>query len=87
VPGILIFQQQKRSESYVAVDEGVLVKTGYRITVSVRRAIVGDDLGKLRDDVTKQYVTLDADEQKRRKEMQKLESGLLEHIAGFARDR
>jgi F-type H+-transporting ATPase subunit epsilon len=87
VPGILTYQTECDGEALVAVDEGTLVKSGCKIAVSVRRAMVGNDLAKLRDDVAKQYVALDADEQKRRKEMKKLEAGFLEHMAGFARDR
>src|SRR5580698_641129 len=50
-PGILIYQTGADPELYVAVDEGVLVKTGLDVLVSVRRATGGADLGKLRDAV------------------------------------
>src|SRR5271156_6346045 len=52
-PGILIYETESDGEIFVAVDEGVLVKTGLDVLVSVRRAIVGTDLGKLRDSVEK----------------------------------
>jgi F-type H+-transporting ATPase subunit epsilon len=45
VPGILIYQAESGGEVLVAVDEGVLVKTGADVLVSVRRAIGGTDLG------------------------------------------
>ena len=38
-PGILIYETEAEGEVYVAVDEGVLVKTGADVLVSVRRAI------------------------------------------------
>ena len=44
VPGILIYQTESDCEVLVAVDEGVLVKTGPDVLVSVRRAIGGKDL-------------------------------------------
>src|SRR5450830_584027 len=47
VPGILIYQTGSDVEVLVAVDEGVLVKTGPDVLVSVRRAIGGTDLGQL----------------------------------------
>ena len=47
VPGILIYQTESGGEVLVAVDEGVLVKTGLDVLVSVRRAIGGTDLGQL----------------------------------------
>jgi F-type H+-transporting ATPase subunit epsilon len=35
-PGILIYETEAEGEVYVAVDEGVLVKTGLDVLVSVR---------------------------------------------------
>ena len=46
-PGILIYEIDGQGEVYVAVDEGVLVKTGPDVLVSVRRALGGTDLGRL----------------------------------------
>ena len=37
-PGILIYETEAEGEVFVAVDEGVLVKTGPDVLVSVRRA-------------------------------------------------
>ena len=61
-PGILIYENQGEGEVYVAVDEGVLVKTGLEVLVSVRNAIGGMDLGQLRD-VSSTCVLLASDEQ------------------------
>jgi F-type H+-transporting ATPase subunit epsilon len=47
-PGILIYENEAEGEVYVAVDEGVLIKTGLDVLVSVRNAIAGTDLGQLR---------------------------------------
>ena len=47
VPGILIYQTESGGEVLVAVDEGVLVKTGADVLVSVRRAIGGTNLEQL----------------------------------------
>src|ERR1700678_1778981 len=38
-PGILTYQTEAEGEVFVAVDEGVLVKTGPDVLVSVRRAL------------------------------------------------
>src|ERR1039457_4501951 len=43
VPGILIYQTESGGEVLVAMDEGVLVKTGADVLISVRRAIGGTD--------------------------------------------
>ena len=82
-PGILIYETESDGEVFVAVDEGVLVKTGADVLVSVRRAIAGTDLGQLRAAVEREFLTLDENEQSVRSLMAKLESGLLRRLASF----
>ena len=81
VPGILIYETDVEGEVYVALDEGVLVKTGPDVLVSVRRAIGGTDLGQLRDAVEHEFLTQDEHEQSVRSVMAKLESGFLRRFA------
>ena len=83
VPGILIYETEADGEVFVAVDEGVLVKTGPDVLVSVRRALLGKDLGKLRESVEKEFLTLDETEQSVRSVMAKLETGFLRRFATF----
>jgi len=83
VPGILIYQTESDAEVLVAVDEGVLVKTGPDVLVSVRRAIGGMDLGQLRASVEKEFLTQDEREQSVRSVMAKLEGGFLRRFATF----
>jgi len=82
-PGILIYETEADGEVYVAVDEGVLVKTGPDVLVSVRRALGGTDLSQLRDAVEKEFLTLDEREQNLRSVMAKLETGFLRRFAIF----
>ena len=56
-PGILTYETEADGEVFVAVDEGVLVKTGADVLVSVRRAMGGTDLGQLRDAVEQEFLT------------------------------
>ena len=81
VPGILSYESQVEGEVYVAVDEGVLVKIGSRVVVSVRRAIAGTNLGELRQAVEREFLTLDEHEQGMRSVMAKLEAGVLRRFA------
>jgi F-type H+-transporting ATPase subunit epsilon len=81
VPGILIYQTDSGGEVLVAVDEGVLIKTGMDVLVSVRRAIGGTDLGQLHAAVEKEFLTLDADKQTVRSAVAKLETGFLSRFA------
>ena len=80
-PGILIYETEADGEVFVAVDEGVLVKTGPDVLVSVRRAIGGTDLGQLCEAVEKEFLTLDEHEQSTRTVMAKLETGFLRRFA------
>ncbi|MGA3236114.1 MAG: F0F1 ATP synthase subunit epsilon [Bryobacteraceae bacterium] len=85
-PGILIYEAEAGKEVYVAVDEGVLVKTGLDVLVSVRRAIGGVDLGRLHDAVKREFLTLDQQEQDVRSVNARLEAGFLHRLARFQGD-
>jgi F-type H+-transporting ATPase subunit epsilon len=79
--GILTYETESDGEVFVAVDEGVLVKTGPQVLISVRRAIGGRDLGQLRDAVRREFLTLDENEQRVRLVTTKLEVGFLRRFA------
>jgi F-type H+-transporting ATPase subunit epsilon len=82
-PGILVYQGESEHEVYVAVDEGVLVKTGLDVLVSVRDAMGGTDLGQLREAVEREFLRLDSREREVRTLMDKMESGLIRRLAEF----
>jgi F-type H+-transporting ATPase subunit epsilon len=82
-PGILIFENEAEGEVYVAVDEGVLIKTGMDVIVSVRNAIAGTDLGQLREAVDKEFLDLNEREQNVRSVMTKMESSFIHRLAEF----
>ncbi len=85
-PGILVFEAGGNEETYVAVDEGVLVKTGHEVRVSVRDALMGTDLRHLRQAIEEQFLTLDEHERDVRSVVAKLESGLIRRLARFHHD-
>jgi F-type H+-transporting ATPase subunit epsilon len=76
-PGILAYRTGDREEIYLAVDEGVLVKTRLQVVVSVRNAIAGKDLGKLRAAVEHEFLNLDERERSARVFMAKAESDFI----------
>lgn len=76
VPGILTYETEAEGEVYVAVDEGILVKAGAQVLVSVRNAFGGADLGALREAVEREFRNLDERERSVRAVLAKLESGL-----------
>lgn len=85
-PGILIYETDADGEVFVAVDGGVLVKSGADVLVSVRRAMSGASLGQLRQAVEQEFLTLDADEKSLRSVMAKLETGFLNRFSAFQHD-
>jgi len=82
-PGILVFETEADGEVCLAVDEGVLVKSGTDVLVSVRNAIGGMDLGKLREAVEREFLNLDEQEKSVRSVLAKLESGFVRRFAEF----
>ena len=76
-PGLLTYWTAASSEVHVAVDTGVLVKTGADVLVCVRHAIAGADLGSLHQAVQQELVRLSEQESSSRKTLAHLESGLI----------
>ena len=85
-PGILVYQHEAEAEVYVAVDEGVLVKTGIDVLVSVRNAIGGTDLGRLHEAVAREFLKRDDQEQSVRSVMAKMESDFISRLTEFHRE-
>ena len=86
VPGIFVFEAEGQGESYMAVDEGILIKAGTDVLVSVRNAIEGSDLVTLEHAVEKEFLRGDAQEQSVRQVMSKMESGFIRRFAEFFRE-
>ena len=70
----------------MAVDEGVLVKTGQEVLISVRRAMGGTDLGQLRAAMAREFLELDAQERGLRSSLAKIESGVISRLVALHRD-
>lgn len=83
VPGILICENQAEGEIYMAVDQGMLVKIGTEVLVSVRNAIGGTDLAQLHEAVEREFLNWNEREQSVRSVMAKMESGFIRRLAEF----
>jgi F-type H+-transporting ATPase subunit epsilon len=86
-PGILTYETKEDGAVYLAVDEGVLVKTGADVLVSVRHAIGGTDLGHLQDAVKRDFLTLDEQKRSVRDALMKMEGGFISRLAEFKNER
>jgi F-type H+-transporting ATPase subunit epsilon len=82
-PGILTYETAAGGEVFVAVDEGVLVKAGQDVLVSVRRAQQGANLGVLREAVEREFLTLDERERSVRSVLAKMEGHLIRRLASL----
>ncbi|HSO10236.1 MAG TPA: F0F1 ATP synthase subunit epsilon [Desulfoprunum sp.] len=83
VPGILLFEDGDGGETYVAVDEGVLVKKGSQVLVSVRNAIGGDDLHLLREAIDREFRNLDEEARSVRQVLAKMESMFIRRFVRY----
>ncbi|BBP01084.1 F0F1 ATP synthase subunit epsilon [Sulfuriferula nivalis] len=83
MPGILEFETPTDGVVYIAVDEGVMVKAGADVLVSVRNAISGTDLDKLHAAVEREFLNLDEQERDARVVLAKLESGFINRFKAF----
>ncbi len=79
VPGILALTGPDGAETFLAVDEGILVKRGPEVRVSTWNAVQGK-LGELRQAVRQQFRELDEGEQKARRALDRLEASLVRQI-------
>lgn len=86
VPGIFTYETGSGGEYYLAVDEGVMVKTGLQVMVSVRNAFGGGDLGKLYESVEKEFKNLDETQRNVRSVTAKLESELIYSLEKFHKE-
>lgn len=80
VPGILTYESDADGVVYVAVDQGVLVKTGMDVLVSVRNAIAGADLGHLHDAVKREFLNLNEQEQSVRSVLARMEIDFIRRL-------
>src|SRR5690554_1363878 len=78
VTGILLYETESEGEKYIAVNEGILIKAGQQVSISVRHAIGNVPLGKLKAMVEKEMMELDELEINARMVMAKLETGFLQ---------
>jgi F-type H+-transporting ATPase subunit epsilon len=85
-PGILIYETEAEGEVYAAVDEGVMVKAGPDVLVSVRNAIRGTDLDQLREAVEREFLDLNERERSVRAVMARMESGFIRRLATLHHD-
>lgn len=78
VPGLLYFvESQQGPEGFVAIDQGILLKYGDRVTVSVRHAVFGPQLEELLNIVDERFGAMDDQQRQVRSAMSRLEADFM----------
>lgn len=85
IPGIFTYETTEGRKQYIAIDEGILVKEGLSVMVSVRNAVGGTDLGKLHELIEKEFEKLDESKKTGHSIAVKLESGFIHSLEKFRR--
>jgi len=83
VPGILYFEDDAQHDVFLALDAGVLVKTGQDVVISVRRALRRQDLAHLHAAVEEEFLTQNAEEAALKAAITKLEMGFVNRFAAL----
>jgi F-type H+-transporting ATPase subunit epsilon len=77
VPGVVSLYDMQGTESYAAVDEGILVKCGRNVSISTLNGVRGSNLDQLKTLVEERFLELDEHERKTRSALARLEAGTL----------
>jgi len=73
-PGIFFALTEKEEDFYLAINEGILIKTDDQVTLSTRGAVKGDNLGDLKKEVEENFLKVNEQERGARSALQKLEA-------------
>jgi len=77
VAGLLLVTRPDGHEIFVGIDEGTLVKCADDVLVATRRAVVDDDLARLRQTVAVSFRAHDEHEITTRSALARLETGII----------
>ena len=80
VPGILFYIKEDEQEEFLAIDEGVLVKCGQDVRVSVITAVWGKKLGELHRLIHTRSLNVSEHERAARDAINKLEADLIRRL-------
>jgi F-type H+-transporting ATPase subunit epsilon len=87
VPGILVYESKGTNATYIAVDEGVLVKSGAEVLISVRRAIGGANLRELHEAVKREFLSLEQRERDVRAALLTMQAAFLGRFTEYQHGR
>lgn len=77
VPSVLIITSEDGKEVFFGVDEGVLMKTGHKVDIAIRRGVQGQDLDSLNETIQTAFIEVDEEERVARSALSRLEAGIV----------
>ncbi|HNP64855.1 MAG TPA: F0F1 ATP synthase subunit epsilon [Woeseiaceae bacterium] len=77
VPSVLTLTTADGTERFFGIDEGILVKKGHEVVITVRRGVQGADLDSLNDTVQATFIEIDEEERVARSALSRLEAGIV----------
>ncbi|WP_323035782.1 ATPase [Pararhodobacter sp.] len=83
VPSVLLIAQADGAERIFGIDEGLLVKKGAQVEITVRRGVESDSLDGLHDTVGSQFASLDDEERVARAALSRLEADMVRRFASL----
>lgn len=83
VPGLFAYWDGAGAECVLATDEGTLVKCGREVLVSVRDAVLSDNLDTLREAVEGEFLRLNERERQARSALARLEAGAMRRASAL----
>ena len=72
--GIFYTVTEDNKDTYLAVNEGILIKIGSEVTVTTRNAVPGEDLNNLKKQVAQDFQKINEQDRHARNILQKLEA-------------
>ena len=82
--GLLSYESKSGGACLLGIDEGILVKCGSEVLVSILNAVPGDDLGTLRNIVRRRFVELEDYQRIARSALARLEGGVVRRFLQIA---
>ena len=86
VPGVLAFTRAGGTEEYLATDQGILVKCGPEVSVSIRAGVRGTNLEQLKREVEARFLAEEEREKKTFASEVKLEADLVRGLLGLEKN-
>ncbi|MEA5549601.1 F0F1 ATP synthase subunit epsilon [Anabaena cylindrica UHCC 0172] len=86
IPSLLSFVSPQGQEQFLAIDQGILIKHGDKVTVATENAVQGGDLGMLKKTVEEQFYLIDERAKTARSALEKLEINTIRHFIQLGED-